>query len=131
VKTWAADYNFGEIDFLGNIIYDIGGNHLDHGIYVMHKGGRVSNNIVYRVSGFGDLGRPAASPDAAAGDPDPSNQGPGSSVEADAAPSWQLRALHGSCSAVVGARRPAPAVWLILLGLVAAGIRRSRPRRPR
>lgn len=51
--TWNESFNFGNIDILNNYIYDVGRNGTSHGIYVMHQGGRVSNNIVRKAAGYG------------------------------------------------------------------------------
>lgn len=47
------DYDLTDIDVIGNVTYGCGDNELDHGIYVAHTRGTVSNNISYGNPGFG------------------------------------------------------------------------------
>lgn len=53
IMTWNSTYNFGKIDIVNNLVYNVGRNTLNHGIYVMHQGGNVSNNIVHHAAGYG------------------------------------------------------------------------------
>lgn len=53
IMTWNSSYNFGKIDIVNNLVYNVGRNTLNHGIYVMHQGGNVSNNIVHHAAGYG------------------------------------------------------------------------------
>ena len=47
------DYSLTDVDVIGNVTFDCGGDELDHGIYVTHRRGLVANNISYRSAGFG------------------------------------------------------------------------------
>ncbi len=53
IFTGNNNYTLHEIDVMGNIATGCGADSLDHGIYVSHTGGNVSNNMSYRNSGFG------------------------------------------------------------------------------
>jgi len=53
IVTGNDDYDLTDIDVIGNVVYGCGDNELDHGIYVGHARGTVSNNIAYGNPGFG------------------------------------------------------------------------------
>lgn len=53
ISTANSDYDMHDIDVIGNIAFGCGGDELDHGIYVSHGRGMVSNNIAYDNAGYG------------------------------------------------------------------------------
>ena len=53
ILTGNSDYDLTDIDIVGNVVYGCGDNELDHGIYMGHARGTVSNNIAYGNPGFG------------------------------------------------------------------------------
>ena len=53
ILTGNSDYDLTDIDIIGNVVYGCGDNELDHGIYMGHARGTVSNNIAYGNPGFG------------------------------------------------------------------------------
>jgi hypothetical protein len=53
ISTVNNNYTLHDIDVTGNIVTGCGNDSQDHGIYVSHTGGNVSNNMSYGNSGFG------------------------------------------------------------------------------
>ena len=53
ITTANDDYTMHDIDVIGNIAARCGADKLDHGIYVSHPNGMVTNNIAYGNAGFG------------------------------------------------------------------------------
>ena len=53
IATANDNYTMHDIDVIGNIAAHCGADKLDHGIYVSHPNGMVTNNIAYGNAGFG------------------------------------------------------------------------------
>ncbi len=53
ITTANNNYDLHDIDVIGNLAFGCGGSSLDHGIYVSHTRGVVSNNIAFDNAGFG------------------------------------------------------------------------------
>ena len=53
ITTANDDYDLHDIDVFGNVAFGCGGSSLDHGIYVSHARGVISNNIAFDNAGFG------------------------------------------------------------------------------
>jgi Right handed beta helix region len=53
IVTERNGYSMHDIDIVGNITHDCGSSALQHGIYVSHPNGRVSNNVSYGNAGYG------------------------------------------------------------------------------
>jgi Right handed beta helix region len=53
IATANENYDMHDIDVIGNIAAHCGADKLDHGIYVSHPNGMVTNNIAYGNAGFG------------------------------------------------------------------------------
>ncbi|MBV9922869.1 MAG: right-handed parallel beta-helix repeat-containing protein [Pseudonocardia sp.] len=53
ITTANDNYDLHDIDVIGNLAFGCGGSSLDHGIYVSHARGVVSNNIAFNNAGFG------------------------------------------------------------------------------
>jgi hypothetical protein len=53
ITTANDNYDLHDIDVIGNLAFGCGGSSLDHGIYVSHARGVVSNNIAFDNAGFG------------------------------------------------------------------------------
>ena len=53
ITTANDDYDLHDIDVFGNLAFGCGGSSLDHGIYVSHARGVISNNIAFDNAGFG------------------------------------------------------------------------------
>jgi hypothetical protein len=53
ITTANDNYDLHDIDVIGNLAFGCGGTSLDHGIYVSHTRGVVSNNIAFDNAGFG------------------------------------------------------------------------------
>jgi hypothetical protein len=58
IFSWGS-YQITDIDYIGNVLHDIGNVDsanpcsFTQGLYIGNSGGKVLNNIVYRISGFG------------------------------------------------------------------------------
>jgi Right handed beta helix region/Protein of unknown function (DUF1565) len=58
IFSW-GNYQITDIDYIGNVLHDIGNVDsanpcsFTQGLYIGNSGGKVLNNIVYRISGFG------------------------------------------------------------------------------
>jgi Protein of unknown function (DUF1565) len=53
ITTANNDYDLHDIDVIGNLAFGCGSDSLEHGIYVSHIRGVVSNNIAFGNAGFG------------------------------------------------------------------------------
>jgi hypothetical protein len=53
IVEWHTNEDSTGNEYYSNLIYNVGSNTLDHGIYVMGRDGIVSNNIIYNSSGYG------------------------------------------------------------------------------
>ena len=53
ITTANDNYDLHDIDVIGNLAFACGGSSLDHGIYVSHARGVISNNIAFDNAGFG------------------------------------------------------------------------------
>ena len=49
----SLNYSHHDVEYIGNVVHDVGepGSNQNHGLYLATKGGRIINNIVYRVVG--------------------------------------------------------------------------------
>lgn len=53
ITTYSQDYALTNVDIIGNTVHGCGSSSLEHGIYVGHTGGVVTDNLSYGNAGYG------------------------------------------------------------------------------